>query len=40
MTMHLPFHAEYAGFKATVEIRHLRILEGELPRRALELVLD
>ena len=34
------FHAEYAEFKATVDIRHLRVLEGELPRRALDLVLD
>jgi len=34
------FHAEYAEFKATVDIRNLRVLEGELPRRALDLVLD
>jgi hypothetical protein len=34
------FHAEYAEFKATVDIKHLRVLEGELPRRALDLVLD
>ena len=34
------FHAEYAEFKATIDIRHVRILEGELPRRALDLVLD
>ncbi len=39
---HLPahFHAEYAEFKATIDIEKLEILEGELPRRALELVLD
>jgi hypothetical protein len=24
-------HAEYAEFKATVDIRNLRVLEGELP---------
>lgn len=34
------FHAEYAEFKATIDIRKLEILEGGLPRRALELVLD
>jgi len=34
------FHAEYAEFKATVDIRSLQILEGQLPRRALDLVLD
>ncbi len=34
------FHAEYAEFKATIDISHLRVLEGELPRRALDLVLD
>ncbi len=34
------FHAEYAEFTATVDIQQLRVLEGELPRRALELVLD
>jgi Domain of unknown function (DUF4160) len=32
------FHAEYAEFKATVDSRNLRVLEGELPRRALDLV--
>ncbi len=39
---HVPphFHAEYAEFKATVDIQQLRVLEGQLPRRALELVLD
>lgn len=34
------FHAEYAGCKATVDIKELRILEGSLPRRAQQLVLD
>jgi hypothetical protein len=34
------FHAEYAEFKATIDIKQLRVLEGELPRRALDLVLD
>ncbi len=34
------FHAEYAEFKATIHIEKLEIIEGCLPRRALELVLD
>lgn len=34
------FHAEYAEFKATVDIEKLEVIEGDLPRRALELVLD
>ena len=34
------FHVEYAEFKATIEIETLELLEGRLPRRALELVLD
>jgi len=34
------FHALYGGFQATIDIERLRILEGDLPRRALELVLD
>ncbi|MEK7761141.1 MAG: DUF4160 domain-containing protein [Nitrospirota bacterium] len=34
------FHAEYAEFQATVDIRSLQVLEGQLPRRALDLVLD
>jgi len=33
-------YAEYAEFKATIDIEKLEILEGNLPRRALELVLD
>jgi hypothetical protein len=34
------FHALYGEFQATVAIDELRVLEGELPRRALDLVLD
>lgn len=34
------FHAEYGEFKATIGIRELDILTGNLPRRARELALD
>lgn len=34
------FHAQYAEFKASIDIRTLEIIDGKLPRRALELVLD
>ena len=34
------FHALYAEFQATVDIENLAVIEGHLPRRALELVLD
>ena len=34
------FHALYAEFQATIDIEKLTVLEGHLPRRALELVLD
>ena len=34
------FHAEYGEFKAVIDIEHLKVLEGSLPRRAQELVLD
>ncbi|MEI6789821.1 MAG: DUF4160 domain-containing protein [Myxococcaceae bacterium] len=34
------FHAEYSGFKAVIDIKKLCLLEGKLPRRAEELVLD
>ena len=34
------FHALYGEFQATIDIEGLRVLEGRLPRRALELVLD
>ena len=34
------FHAAYGEFNATIDIRHLTINDGNLPRRAAELVLD
>ena len=34
------FHAVYGDFQATIDMDCLRVIEGELPRRALELVLD
>jgi hypothetical protein len=34
------FHAQYAGFKATIDIATLQVLRGELPRRAQNLVID
>jgi len=34
------FHAVYGEFQATIDIDRLRVMEGDLPRRALELVLD
>ncbi len=34
------FHAEYAEHRAVINIRSLEVMEGKLPRRALELVLD
>jgi len=34
------FHVQYGEFKATVDIRGLRVLDGHLPRRAVGLVLD
>lgn len=34
------FHAEYAEHRATIDIRTLEVMDGKLPRRALELVLD
>ena len=34
------FHALYGEFQATIDIERLRVLEGDLPRRALELVFD
>ena len=34
------FHAIYEGFQATIAIEELCVVEGRLPRRALELVLD
>ncbi|MBI5122168.1 MAG: DUF4160 domain-containing protein [Rhodospirillales bacterium] len=34
------FHAQYGEFKASIAIGNLEILDGHLPRRALELTLD
>lgn len=34
------FHAKYAEYKAVIDINTLEIVEGKLPRRAAELVLD
>jgi Domain of unknown function (DUF4160) len=34
------FHVEYAEHRAIINIRTLEVMEGKLPRRALELVLD
>lgn len=34
------FHAQYGEFKASIRIDNLEIMEGQLPRRAANLVLD
>ncbi len=34
------FHAQYGEFKASITIGTLEVLDGHLPRRALELTLD
>jgi hypothetical protein len=34
------FHAEYAEHRASIDIRTLSVIDGKLPRRAQELVLD
>jgi hypothetical protein len=34
------FHARYGECEGTIDIERLRLVKGELPRRALELVLD
>ncbi len=34
------FHARYGEFEATIEIGPLEVMEGQLPRRALTLVLE
>lgn len=34
------FHAQYGEFKASINIKTLELMEGKLPRRALELLLD
>ena len=39
---HFPphFHAKYAGQRASFSIGELKMIEGELPRRAISLVLE
>ena len=34
------FHAQYGEYKASINIQSLELMEGKLPRRALNLVLD
>ena len=34
------FHCTYGEFEALIDIRTLEIMEGKMPRRALNLVLD
>ena len=34
------FHAEYGEYRAVFDIRTLKLVEGKLPRRAIELVHD
>jgi len=34
------FHARYGEFKGIINIRTLKMIEGNLPRRALNLILD
>jgi hypothetical protein len=34
------FHALYAEYEARIDVRTLELIEGELPRRALALVLE
>lgn len=34
------FHARYGEFKGIVDINTLKMIEGDLPRRALNLILD
>jgi len=34
------FHAKYGGMRASFSIQDLRLLEGELPRRVVSLVLE
>ena len=34
------FHARYAEYKGIIDINTLKMLEGDLPRRALNLILD
>jgi hypothetical protein len=35
-----PFHAKYAGQWAAFSIEELKMIEGEIPRRAISLVLE
>lgn len=34
------FHVRYGEYKAVIEVRKLTLIEGRLPRRALQLALD
>jgi hypothetical protein len=34
------FHVQYGEYKAIIAIESMKVLQGNLPRRALELVLD
>ncbi len=34
------FHVKYGEYKALIDIRKLELIDGKLPRRALNLVLD
>lgn len=34
------FHCLYGEYEATIDIRALEVIEGKLPRRALNLVID
>jgi hypothetical protein len=34
------FHVRYAEFRAQIDIRTLAVMDGDLPRRALNLVLE
>ena len=34
------FHVEYSGYKGVIDIENIKLLNGSLPRRALNLVLD
>lgn len=34
------FHVQYTEFKASINIKTLEVIDGKLPRRALNLVLD
>lgn len=34
------FHASYGEYKGIIDIKTLQMLEGDLPRRALNLILD